>query len=93
MNLSERMETKQVLATNYGVLDNQLKLLNALRDASGQLYSHDEWGTRADKLLVLVAREVVKTVAVIWEQSLKLQGREGELDESTREGRDETLPW
>ena len=93
MNISDRMALRDALRLNVQVLDNQTKLLDALRSASQQLYSHDELGKTADNLIVLVAREVIKTAARIWDQSAKLQGVDVPLVSEGQEARDETLPW
>lgn len=69
MNVAEWMARREEIDQGLVRLGKLQLMMDSLYSASQHLYTSDEWGKRADALLVQVCREVVLTSERVWELS------------------------
>lgn len=93
MNGYDALKHADEMRRRFQALEHQVKLLEALHSALGQLWSDDELSARGGQLERDVARAVIRNCQAIWDA----QERPNPLDKAPttepKEGRDETHPF
>lgn len=69
VNINDRMKRDAALKRRVHILENQVQMYGALRDAAQTLYFEDEVGRRGDALLIQLSREIIINCEQIWELS------------------------